>query len=53
MKTIETILDLFKKGKSKKEIIELGYKRNTVYLVINKYLREQKKCTLSDTQVLE
>lgn len=47
----KTIISLFEEGKTKKEIIEMGYKRNTVHQVINIYLRN-KKCTLSDTPLL-
>ena len=52
MKITEQIIELFKKGKTKKEIVEMGFKRNTVFQIINKYVREQKKCTLSDIPLL-
>jgi hypothetical protein len=52
MKKTENIIFLFKEGKSKREIIELGFKRNTVHQVVNKFIRQQKKCTSLDTQQL-
>lgn len=37
---IKEILRLFKEGKSKKEIIELGFNKGTVNIQINKYLKQ-------------
>lgn len=42
---IKTIIDLYKQGKSKQEIIELGYNKSTVSIQISKYVKNQQSTT--------
>lgn len=40
---IKTILSLYKEGKSKKEIVEMGYNKGTVNIQINKLIKQENE----------
>lgn len=40
---IKTILALFKEGKTKKEIIDMGFNKATVNIQINKFIKQQNE----------